>query len=236
VAGGDLVWISAKVCLGIVGIGPLREEEWHDALRKAALPAAPLFARWHTGDGLEERLKAAIALAELALGESIDEELSRPGISEQLASTEVSCSRRRRRDNSSEEVSLPEEPEPPPPEWKRRPAPSPDEMAEMRGKVLYGLGKFEKAVWSGDAVRQALEAAVIVWFAVPACLALAGIVPPPHKWWQAALRRAELPFDAAALHARALTGKTLAKRTEAALELGRLTLDALKSKRRNTDG
>ncbi len=199
VAGGDLVWISARVCLGMVGIGPLREVEWHDALRKAALPfdAATPFARWHTGDGLEERLRAAITLAELALGESI------------------------------EEVSLPAEPESPPPEWKRRPALSSAKIAEMRGQVLYGLGKFEKAVWSGDVVRQALEAAVIVWFAVPACLALTGIAPPPHRWWQAALRQAELPFDAAALHARALTGETLAERTTAAVELGRLTLDAL---------
>jgi len=113
------------------------------------------------------------------------------------------------------------------------------DLVWISAKVCLGIariGPLREAVWSGDAVRQALEAAVIVWFAVPACLSLAGIVPPPHKWWQAALRHAELPFDAAALHARALTGKTLAERTEAALELGRLTLDALKSKRRNTDG
>ena len=87
----------------------------------------------------------------------------------------------------------------------------------------------ERAIDQAEAAtaQEALEAAVIVWFAVPACLALTGIAPPPHRWWQAALRQAELPFDAAALHARALTGETLAERTTAAVELGRLTLDAL---------
>ncbi|HEX5502262.1 MAG TPA: nucleotidyltransferase domain-containing protein [Thermomicrobiales bacterium] len=201
-AGGGLVWLAAKICLATVGIGPLREVYWHDALRAAlSLPfdAATPFARWHAGDGLDERLDAAFALAALALGEP-------------LART-----------------PSPDGPPLAPPALARRAVPDPAEAVELHRQILYGFGKFAKAEWTGDPVRRALEAGVITWFAVPATLTLAGIAAPTPGWWLAAPRELALSFDAVALYARALTGEALEERIAAAHELGRRTMRELEA-------
>ncbi len=176
--GGDLVWQAAKICLSTVGIGPLREVGWHDALRAADLPfdAATPYARWFVGGGLKERLAAALALAELVLGEPV----------ERIPPTVA--------------------PSPATPPPVHRPIPGPAEAVELHRQILYGFGKHGKAVWGGDAVRRALESYTIVWFAVPACLALAGVAAPAPGWWRAAPGEVALPFDAAALYAHWATG------------------------------
>lgn len=204
-AGGNLAWTAAKICLATVGVGPLREVHWHDALRAAALPfdAATPFARWHAGDGLDERLDAAFALAELALGGP----LARP--------------------------PLPDDPPLAPPALARRAVPGPAEAAELHRQVLYGFGKFAKAEWAGDPVRRALEASVITWFAVPAALALAGVAPAPG-WWLLG-RDLALPCDAAARYARALTAPSLEDRIAAAQALGRCVMADLEATFRGTE-
>lgn len=92
-----------------------------------------------------------------------------------------------------------------------------------------GFGKMAKAEWLRDSVRQASEMGVILWFAVPALLALGGVVAPDQRWWDAALRKAALPDATATLHARALTAPAFEERKVAALALGRSALDALEA-------
>ncbi len=97
-----------------------------------------------------------------------------------------------------------------------------------------GFGKMAKADWLGDEVRQASEAGVALWFAVPALLAVGGIAAPDRRWWDNALRQAALPDDIVALHARALTDTPFAARKAAALEIGRIALDTLEAIFRGT--
>jgi hypothetical protein len=61
-AGGDVVWLAGRMCLSLAGIGPVREDQWHDLLRTASLPfdAASPLAQWYLGNGLDERIEAAL--------------------------------------------------------------------------------------------------------------------------------------------------------------------------------
>ena len=92
-----------------------------------------------------------------------------------------------------------------------------------------GFGKMAKAEWLDDPVRQASELGVILWFAVPALLALGGIVAPEQRWWHAALHQAALPTMIPTLHAQALTAPTFPERKEAGLQLGKAALAALEA-------
>lgn len=74
---------------------------------------------------------------------------------------------------------------------------------------------------------QALELGTVIWFAVPACLALGGVMASGHDAWWTALRQITLPFDAAGLYAQALTAPSVAERLVAACELGHATLEVL---------
>lgn len=58
-----------------------------------------------------------------------------------------------------------------------------------------GFGKMSKALWMQDEVRQASEVGTIIWFSVPACLALGGLAAPEPHWWHEALCQITLPFD-----------------------------------------
>ncbi|MFN8513702.1 MAG: nucleotidyltransferase domain-containing protein [Thermomicrobiales bacterium] len=189
--GGDLAWNAAKLCLAMVGIGPLREVHWHDALRDAGLPfdAATPYARWYTGGALAERIPAVLQLAEVVLGEAI---------------------------------AVPDGPvvAPGPPVVERRGPLGPEEAVELDRMVGYGLGKYGKALWTGDPVRRASEGTTILWFALPACLALAGWRANEQGWWRAIPPGLDLPFDAGDLYTAALIGESLAGRLAAAVELG----------------
>ncbi len=207
--GGASVWLAGRVLLSMAGSGPIREDGWHDRLRAARLPcdAAAAYARWHVGEGLNERLEAAFALAKGALGE----ELPRTPIDDESP------------------------PQPPTP--ISRPRPDVAEAVEMHRLVqAVGFGKMAKAEWVGDPVRQASEVGVILWFAVPALLALGGVAAPEQRWWHDALLgvRDRFPFDTASLYARALTAPSFAERKSAALDVGRQTLVLLEPIFRDT--
>lgn len=205
--GGALVWLAGRILLGLAGIGPVREDGWHDALAAASLPfdAATPYARWHVGGELGERLEAALTLAEGALGEPLPR------------------------------APIFGEPAPRPPALAPRPAPDAAEAVEMHRLVAaVGFGKMAKADGLGDEVRQASEAGVILWFAVPALLAIGGSAAPDQRWWDHALRQAAPPGDIAALHARALTDAPFAARKVAAIEVGRIALDTLETIFRGT--
>jgi hypothetical protein len=207
-AGSTMVWLAGKICLSRLGIGPVREDQWHDLLQRAALPfdAATPFARWHLGTSLTERLEAAFSLAEQTLGEP-------------LPRTPLPADRR---------LSLP-------PAFEPRAKPDAAEAVEMHRLIkAVGFGKMAKAVWKRDAFCHAWEAGTIVWFAVPACLALGNLGRPELHWWHVALSQVTFSFDAATLYARALTADSVEARTTAACELGQGTLDALEPIFRNT--
>lgn len=200
-AGGNMVWLAGKICLSLLGIGPVREDQWHDRLNASSLPfdAATPFVRWYLGQGLDERLEAAFTLAERVLGES----LARESLE---SSTHVS-----------------------PPAFEMRPHPDALEAVEMARLVqAVGFGKMAKALWLQDEVRQAAEAGTITWFSVPACLALGGLVAPKPHWWHEALCQIILSFDAAMLYKSTLLGTSFEERKEAASILGRETIEALK--------
>ncbi|MFL5628271.1 MAG: nucleotidyltransferase domain-containing protein [Ktedonobacteraceae bacterium] len=206
-AGGNIVWLAGRICLSLSGIGPVREDQWHDLLRTAPLPfnAATPLARWHIGTGIDERLEAAFTLAEQALGAP-------------LPRTRI------------DDVPLPRSPT-----FEKRSLPDAAEAVEMHRLIqAVGFGKMAKALWKRDKIRQASEAGVIVWFSVPACLALGGIVAPEPQWWHEALSHLTLPFEAATLYTHTLIGETFEERKTAACELGRSTLDVLETAFRNT--
>lgn len=206
-AGGAMVWHAGRICLATVGVGPVREDRWHDVLRAANLPfdAAAPYADWFVGAALEDRLAAAFTLADRTLGHALPR------------------------------APIADTPLPAPPALQRRAVPAAAEAVEMRRLIqAVGFGKMAKAEWWRDPVRQASELGVIVWFAVPALLALGGVVAPDQRWWDAALRQAALPDTAAMLHARALTASAFEERKEAALALGRSALDALEAIFRDT--
>jgi predicted nucleotidyltransferase len=208
--GSGVVWLAGRLCLSLAGIGPIREDRWHEVFRTSSFPvdAATPYARWHLGTGLEDRLDAAVLLAEQVLGESL---APTPIVPEQAPSR---------------------------PTVVRRPRPEAEEAVEMHRLIAaVGFGKMAKAEWLHDEVRQASEASVICWFGVPALLALGGIdsaalmsqgsAEPPQRWWHEALQHASLPFDAAALYAQALVSISFVERKEAALTLGRGALREL---------
>ncbi len=206
-AGGEMVWYAGRICLAMAGVGPVREDQWHDVLRTAALPfdAATPYADWFTGAGLHDCLEAAFTLADRTLG----------------------CSLPR--------TPIADASPPLPPALQRRAVPEAAEAVEMHRLIhAVGFGKLAKAEWLRDRVRQASELGVILWFAVPALLALGGVVTPEQRWWDDALRRAELPDGVAALYACALTALALEERKEAALALGHSALDALEAIFRDT--
>jgi predicted nucleotidyltransferase len=205
--GAGLVWLAGRLCLSMAGIGPIREDQWHDVLATANLPfdAATPYACWHLGTVLAERLDAAMVLAEKAL----DDSLVQPPI-----------------------VT---DPVPSPPPVTGRTAPEAAEAVEMHRLIAaVGFGKMAKAEWLEDELRQASEAGAICWFAVPALLALGGIDPPAPRWWHDALCKASLPFDAATLYAQALVGPSFLERKEAAVALGHQALHALEAIFRDT--
>jgi predicted nucleotidyltransferase len=205
--GAELVWLAGRLCLSMVGIGPIREDQWHDVLSTANLPfdAATPNAGWHIGTVLAERLDAAMVLAEKAL----DESLVQPPI-----------------------VT---DPVPSPPPVTRRTAPEAAEAVEMHRLIAaVGFGKMAKAEWLEDEIRQASEAGAICWFAVPALLALGGIDPPAPRWWHDALCNASLPFDATTLYAQVLVGPSFLERKAAAVALGHHALHALEAIFRDT--
>lgn len=206
-AGGAMVWHAGRICLTMAGVGPVREDQWHAVLHAAHLPfdAAAPYADWFIGAALEDRLVAAFTLADRALGHGLSRAPS--------ADT----------------------PLPPPPALQRRARPAAAEAVEMHRLIqAVGFGKMAKAEWLRDPVRQASEMGVILWFAVPALLALGGVVAPDQRWWDSALRQAALPDITAILHARALTAPAFEERKVAALALGRSALDALEAVFRDT--
>jgi hypothetical protein len=201
-AGGELVWHAGRICLAMAGLGPVREDQWHDVLRAAHLPfdAATLLAEWLVGAALEDRLAAAFTLADRALGQA----LPRAPRTDTLL--------------------------PSPPQVQRRAVPEAAEAMEMHRLIqAVGFGKMAKAEWLGDRVRQASELGVILWFALPALLALGGVAAPDQSWPDAALCRASLPHGAAALYARALTAPVFEQRKAAAMDLGRSALEFLET-------
>jgi hypothetical protein len=207
IEGGGLVWVAGPACLSMAGIGPIREDQWHGVLTTANLPfdAATPYASWHIGADLTVRLNAALLLAEQVLGESL---VQPSGVTEPLPAM---------------------------PPMTRRAAPDAVEAVEMHRLIAaVGIGKMAKAEWLQDEIRQASEAGVICWFAVPALLALGGIEPPAPRWWHDALCQTALPFDAAALYAQALLAPTFQERKEAAVELGRHALHELEAIFRDT--
>lgn len=217
VEGGGLVWQAGHLCLSLAGVCSVREDQWHDVFRAAQIPfdAATPYICWHLGARLEERLDAALLLAEKALGES-------------LARTPI----------------VPES-APAAPGFGLCEVPDAAEAVEMHRLIAaVGFGKMAKAEWLRDEVRQASEASVICWFGVPALVALGGIdstaltslasPAPPQRWWHAALCHASLPFDAAAIYAQALIGTSFVERKEAALTLGRQALRQLEPIFRDT--
>jgi hypothetical protein len=112
--------------------------------------------------------------------------------------------------------------------FERRSRPDALEAVEMHRLIkAVGFGKMSKALWMQDKVRQAAEAGTILWFSVPACLALGGLVAPEPYWWHEALSQITLPFDAAMLYKSALLGASVEERKEAACMLGRETEEAL---------
>jgi hypothetical protein len=206
-AGGELVWHAGRICLAMAGVGPVREDQWHDVLRAADLPfdAATPLAEWLVGAVLEDRLAAAFTLTDRALGQAL--------------------TRAPRTD-----TPLPSQP---PVQW--RAVPDAAEAVEMHRLIqAVGFGKMAKAEWLGDRVRQASESGVILWFAVPALLALGGVMSPDQSWPDAALCRVALPHSTAALYARALTAPSFEERKAAAMDLGRGALDALEAIFRET--
>jgi hypothetical protein len=185
----------------------VHEDQWYELLRTASLPfdAATPLAQWYLGNGLDERLAAAWTLAERAVGEP-------------LPVTQV------------DDLSLPSAPA-----FQARSLPDALEAVEMHRLVkIYGFGKMTKALWMKDKVRQASEAGVIVWFSVPACLALGGLISPEPFWWHEALRKITLSFDAAMLYRYTLLGASFEERKDAACTLGKRTVEALESHFRNT--
>jgi len=199
-AGGNMVWLAGRICLSLLGIGPVREDQWHDRLKASSLPfdAATPFSWWYLGKGLDGRLDAAFTLAERVLGESLPKESL----------------------NNPLHVS--------PPVFERRPLPDALEAVEMHRLVqAVGFGKMAKALWLQDEVRQATETGTITWFAVPACLALGELVAPKPHWWHEALCQIALPFDAAMLYKSTLLGASFEERKVAAYMLGQGTLEAL---------
>ena len=206
-AGGDLVWLAGRMCLSLAGVGPVREDQWHELLRTAALPfdAATPFAQWYLGNGLDERLEAAWTLAERVVGEP-------------LPVTRV------------DDLSLPSTPA-----FQARSLPDALDAVEMHRLIqAVGFGKMAKALWMKDDVRQASEAGVIVWFSVPACLALGGLVAPDPFWWHEALCQITLSFDAAMFYRHTLLGASFEERKDAACTLGQQTVQALKPLFRNS--
>jgi predicted nucleotidyltransferase len=205
--GGDVVWLAGRMCLSLAGLGPMREDQWHELLRKAPLSfdAATPLSQWYLGNGLDERLAAAWTLAERAVGEP-------------LPVTQV------------DDLLLPSAPA-----FQARSLPDALEAVEMHRLIkAYGFSKMAKALWMKDKVRQASEAGVIVWFSVPACLALGGRISPEPFWWHEALCKITLSFDAAMLYRHSLLGTSFDERKDAAYTLGKRTVEALEPLFRNT--
>jgi hypothetical protein len=206
-AGGELVWLAGRICLAMAGVGPVREDQWHDVFCAADLPfdAATPLAEWFVGAALEDRLAAAFTLADRALGHTLPR------------------------------APFADAPLPPPPAVQRRAVPDAAEAVEMHRLIqAVGFGKLAKAEWLHDSVRQASELGVILWFAVPALLALGGVVSPDQRWPDAALCRVALPRSTVELYARSLTASAFEERKAAALALGRIALDTLAAIFRDT--
>jgi hypothetical protein len=206
VLGADLVWQSAKVCLALTGIGPLRESEWHAALSAAGLPfdAAAAFATWYVGTTVTERISAALTLAEYAVGAPIAfQRISAPGHTPTLV--------------PGKPLSV-------------------ASLAHHQRMVLYGLDHLATAAHSGSMLAQALELGVITWFAVPACLALTGLNCSEHQLWWRVLGQFRLPFDAANLYHQTLIAATVAKRIASAAAFGQRTLAALENAQAQLEG
>jgi len=208
VLGGESVWLAGTILLATLAVGPIRADHWHAVLQTRAgeLPfgTASVYAHWFVGASLEERCKSALTLAAGALGAGL---------------TRVPAG-----GNPS-----------PPPRVQIRAIPGAAEVVEMHRLIAaVGFGKMAKAEWFGDPVRQASEAGVIVWFAVPALLALGGAAMPDHTHWHGALQQVALPFDALGLYTHWLTGSSFAERKQAAMTLGRHTLSLLEPHFRDT--
>ncbi len=205
--GRDMVWLAGRICLALAGYGPVREDQWYELLQAAPLPfdAATSLAQWYLRNGLDERLEAAWVLAERAIGEPLPV-------------------------TQADDLSLP-----PLPSFQARSLPEAAEAVEMYRLIhAVGFGKMAKALWMKDRFRQASEAGVIVWFSVPACLALGDLVAPEPFWWHEALRHLSLPFDAAMLYRHTLLGTSFEEREEAVCTLGQRTLEHLEPLFRNT--
>jgi len=197
VLGADLVWQSAKLCLALAGIGPLRESEWHAALSAAILPfdAATPFATWYLGTSVAERITAALALAEYAVGAPIGfQRINPPRASAPLAPGKPLS------------VAV---------------------IAHHQRMIQYGLDHLASAGQSGSTLRQALELGVITWFAAPACLALTGLACSDHQFWWRVLGQIRLPFDAVNPYHQTLIAPSVAKRIASATTFGQQTLTAL---------
>lgn len=205
IGGGDLVWNATKGILATVGIGPLREVHWHDTLRAANLP-----------------FDVATAYAQWHTGGTLAERIPAAlRLAEFVLGGPMP---------PSGEPVVP----PLPPAFSRRERLDPEEAVELHRMIRYGLGKYDKAVWTGDPVRQASEASTILWFAMPACLALAGVRFAESGWWRTAPRDLGLPFDVGGLYRTALTGDSLATRLAAAQRLGEQAQAALEPIFRDT--
>ena len=205
--GGDVVWLAGRMCLSLAGIGPVREDQWYELLRTASLPfdAATPLAQWYLGNGLDERIDAAWTSAERVVGDPLPV-------------------------TGGDDLSLPSAPA-----FQVRSLPDALEAVEMHRLIqAYGFGKMAKALWMKDKVRQASEAGVIVWFSVPACLALGGLVAPEPFWWHEALCQITLSFDAAMLYRHTLLGASFEERKDAACTLGQRTVEALEPLLRNS--
>jgi predicted nucleotidyltransferase len=212
--GGDMVWVAGQILLARLAVGPVREDTWHDVFRSRAaeLPfdAAASYAQWFLGGDLEGRLKAAFILAEGTLGQG--ERLDQAPAASELREAAQS-----------------------PPTIEARPVPDAAKAIEMHRLITAtGFGKLRKAEWLGDLVRQASEAGVVVWFAVPALLALGGAAMSDQVYWHAALQQTDLPFEAAGLYTRWLTAESFLERKEAAIDVGRRTMGLLEDIFRGT--
>ncbi len=206
VLGADLVWMSAKLCLALSGIGPLRESEWHAALSAAELPfdAATLFATWYLGSTVRERITAALYLAECAVGAPIEfQRISSPRPTAQLVPGKPLS------------VAL---------------------IAHHQRMVQYGLDHLASAGQTGSTLRQALELGVITWFAAPACLALTGLTCGEHQLWWRVLGQLRMPFDAVNLYHQTLIAPSVTKRIASAAAFGQHTLAALGQAQRQLEG
>jgi hypothetical protein len=75
------------------------------------------------------------------------------------------------------------------------------QLVEMHRLIhAVGFGKVAKALCMNDGVHQASVAGVIIWFSVPACLALGSQIASEPFWWHEAVCQITLSFDAVVLY------------------------------------